>query len=92
MLFNTIKRTLVLFATLLGISAAAMGAILWHHTRLASPCATNNPLNGEPVTCSYLIQPAGDMLSAVVILVVGFAICLLISWLSFKSGRPSDEA
>ena len=92
MLLKVIKRALAFYLTLIGVSVAAIGALLWYHLRLANPCPVSAPLSGDPATCFYRIQPTGDWQSAFVVLVGGLAVCLLISWLSFKFGRPSGEA
>jgi hypothetical protein len=91
MLLKILKRTLVLFLALAGISAAAIGALVWYHLRIANPCP-DGLLNGEPVTCFYRVQPTGEWLSLIVLIVGGFAVCLLVSWLSLKLGRSSGEA
>ncbi|HUH91163.1 MAG TPA: hypothetical protein VLZ76_10985 [Lysobacter sp.] len=64
MLLKVLKRALVLFLTLIGVSTAVIGALLRHHIRLANPCPTNDPFNSEPVTCFYQVQSIGDWLSA----------------------------
>jgi len=89
---KVLKRALALFLVLIGISVAAIGALLWHHLRLVDPCVANDQLNGSTATCFYRVQPTGDWQLALVVLAVGLTICLLISWLSFKLGRPSGEA
>jgi hypothetical protein len=92
MLLKVLKRTLVLFLALTGISAAAIGVLVWYHVRIANSCPSDGLLSGEPVTCFYRVQPTGDWLSAFGVLAIGFAICLLASWLSFKLGGPYSEA
>ena len=92
MLLKVLKRALVLFLALAGITGAAIGAIVWYHIRIANPCPADGLLNGEPVTCFYRVQPTGDWFSAIGALAIGFAVCLAISWLSVRLGRPSSEA
>jgi disulfide bond formation protein DsbB len=89
MLLKVLKRTLMLFLALSGILGAAIGALVWYHIRIAKPCPTDDLLNGEPVTCFYRFQPTGDWFSALGALAIGFVICLLVSWLSFKLDRPT---
>jgi hypothetical protein len=92
MLLKVLKRTLILFLALAGLLAAAIGALVWYHVRIANPCPSDGLLNGEPVTCFYRLQPTGNWLSLVVFIVAGLAVCLLVSWLSLKLGRRSGEA
>jgi hypothetical protein len=92
MLLKLLKRALILFVTLVGIMAAAIGALVWYHLQIANPCPTDGLLNGEPVTCFYRVQPTGDWFSVIGALAIGFAVCLAISWLSVRLGRPSSEA
>jgi hypothetical protein len=92
MLLKILKRALLLFLGLVAISAAAIGGLVWYHVRIANPCPADGLLNGEPVTCFYRVQPTGDWVSAFGAFAIGFVICLLISWLSFKRGRSSSEA
>ena len=89
---KVLKRALVFFLALIGLSVAAIGALLWHHLRLANPCPASDSLTGDAATCFYRVQPTGDWQAALIVLAAGFAICFLISWLSFKLGRPSGEA
>jgi hypothetical protein len=86
---KVLKRALVLFLALTGGSAAAISALVWYHTRIANPCPTDALHNGEPITCFYKIQPTSDWLSALGALAIGFVVCLLVSWLSLKPGKPS---
>jgi hypothetical protein len=92
MLLKILQRALILFVTLVCISAAAVGALVLYHLRIANLCPANGLLNGEPVTCFYRVQPTGDWFSAFGALAIGFAVCLAISWLSVRLGRPASEA
>lgn len=42
--------TLALFA-LAALAAASVGALAWHHLRLADPCPAVRAHDGEPVVC-----------------------------------------
>jgi hypothetical protein len=92
MLLKILKRAFVLFLVLVGITGAAIGALVWYHVRIANPCPADGLLNGEPTTCFYRVQPTGDWISAIVALAIAFAVCLAISWLSVRLGRPSRKA
>lgn len=91
MLLNVLKRALFLFLVLIGISTAAIGGIIWYHIRIANPCSASDLLNSEPITCVYRVQHIVDWPTTLSTLAIGFVICLLASWLSYKFGRASNE-
>ncbi|PPU66208.1 hypothetical protein [Xanthomonas pisi] len=64
--------------------ACVAGLALLYHNRLANPCPDGALINGEPATCVYRIEWTGGWPMMAVVLVAGFALCLLSSWLSFK--------
>ncbi|WP_349811230.1 hypothetical protein ABQ179_023175 [Xanthomonas dyei] len=70
--------------SLISVPACVTGLALWYHSRLANPCPDGALINGEPATCFYRIEWMEKWPMIAVVLVVGFAFCLLASWLSFK--------
>ncbi|MCS3809515.1 hypothetical protein [Xanthomonas sp. 4461] len=64
--------------------ACVTGVVLLYHSRLANPCPDGALINSEPATCFYRVQWTTGWPMVAVALVVGFAFCLLSSWLSFK--------
>ncbi len=92
MMLKVLKRALLLFLAIAGLSAAGIGTLFWHHWRLSSICSLNDQLDAESSTCFYRVQPTGDLLSVLVFLAMVVASCLLISWLSFKLGRHAGKA
>ena len=86
-----LKRAIALFLISAGLSAAAIGLMLWHQLRLAGPCSAEVVLNAEPVACYYRVYYTGldDWPLALTAALIYFLCCLLVAWLSLKRGLPS---
>jgi hypothetical protein len=78
---HVLTRAVALFAVSVSAVAAISAPLLWHHFSIAQGCGMPGTGQDEPVTCHFRTTFFPDRLELLVLLLLYFAACILVTWL-----------